>query len=119
MDQIEKPWFSTPALSYLVGSEYKRPLTWELSWKQPVKIDTVVIHECSRHPESVPEEIAIEAWIDDAAWRGWKRLIHERWNSGAIHTHSFPAVTTGKLRYIVYGDLGQNLWTTEIEAYEK
>ncbi len=117
VDQLETPWFSESAVSYLVGSDYTRPLTWELAWKQPVRIDTVVVHECTQHPEAVPEEIAIEAWIDEGDWHGWKRLIHDRWNSGTVHTHHFPAVTTGKLRYVVYGDFGRNLRTTEIEAY--
>ena len=116
-DDAAKPWFDLDGVSYMVGSEYTKPLTWELKWKQPVKIDTVVVRESTLHPEAVPEEIAIEAWIEEGDWKGWKRLLHDRWNSGVVHAHSLQAVTTAQLRYVVYGDFGNNLWTTEIEVY--
>jgi len=116
-DDAERPWFDRDGANYMVGSEYKKPLTWELTWKEPVKLDVLVVRESAAHPESVPEEIAIDAWIEEGDWKGWKRLVHDRWNSGTVHAHPFPAATTKQLRYIVYGDFANNLWTAEIEAY--
>jgi hypothetical protein len=101
----------------MVGMEYKHPLMWELTWPDPRTIDTIMVHESAQHPEAVPEEIAIEAWVEDGDWKGWKRLVHTRWNTGVVHGHGFDAVKTAKLRSMVYGDFGNNLWTSEIEAY--
>lgn len=58
------------------------------------------------------------AWLEEGDWKGWKRIVHERWNAGVTHVHALPAITTKQLRYIVLGDFGENLWTTEVECYE-
>ena len=114
-DEVETPWFDERGVSYMVGSEV--PMAWEFSWPQAVSIDRLVVHESSKHAEAVPQEIAVEAWIEDADYRGWKRVRHDRWTRGVEHTHRFDPVLATKLRYIVYGDFGNNLWTSEIEAY--
>ncbi len=87
---------------------------FDLQLAQPTLIDTVVVDEDPAHPDAVPQEIKIEAWVND----NWQLVVHDLWVTGTTHVHRFPAVTTNKLRYTVMGDLYRNLWTTEISVYK-
>jgi len=85
---------------------------FDLQLAQPAAIDTVAVYEDPAHPEAIPQEIKIEAWVND----NWQIVVHDLWVSSATHLHHFAPVTTNKLRYTVMGDLYHNLWTTEIEV---
>ncbi|MBL7223940.1 MAG: hypothetical protein ISS72_08805, partial [Candidatus Brocadiae bacterium] len=104
-------WFDRTKLEYLAF--VPSPPTWELTWKEPVAIGTVVVCESPDHPEAVPEEVKVEAWLDG----DWKEVVHTHWNRDVIHVHQFPAITTAKLRYMPVGDLANKLWLSEIEVY--
>jgi hypothetical protein len=104
-------WFARPTLE--LAAFVPSPPAWELEWKEPVTLNTLVAHESSDHPEAVPEEIRIEAWTGE----GWKVVAHELWNRDMVHVHRFDAVTTTKLRYVPEGDLTKNVWLSEIEIF--
>jgi WD40 repeat protein len=104
-------WFNRPTVEY--AAFVPSPPAWELEWKQPVTLNTIVVYESKEHPEAVPEEVRIEAWVGGT----WKVVRHEFWNSGVVHAHSFETVTATKLRYMPMGDLAKNIWISEIEAF--
>ncbi len=85
---------------------------FDLQLAQPTAVDTVAIYEDPAHPEAIPQEIKIEAWVND----NWQTVVHDAWVSSPTHLHHFTPVTTNKLRYTVMGDLYHNLWTTGIEV---
>jgi hypothetical protein len=105
-------WFNPKTLEY--AAFVPSPPAWQLEWKEPVTFNAVLIHESPDHPESVPEEIAIDAWQDGS----WKRVTHELWNRDVAHAHRFPSVTTTKMRYVLIGDVSKNVWLSEIEVYD-
>ena len=72
----------------------------------------MAVYEDPAHPEAIPQEIEIDAWVND----NWQTVVHDLWVSSSTHIHHFPPVTTNKLRYTVMGDLYNNLWTTQIEV---
>jgi hypothetical protein len=104
-------WFDRTKLEYLAS--VPSPPAWEFTWKEPVTIGTVAAYESPDHPEAVPEEVKIEAWLDG----DWKEVLHTYWNRDAVHIHQFPAVTTTKVRYMPVGDLANGPWLSEVEAY--
>jgi len=112
-DAPDGGWFGMENLEY--AAFVPSPPAWEFEWPQPVPINTVVVHESPAHPEAVPEEIKIEAWIDN----DWKEVVHTYWNTGTTHAHQFGAVTTNKIRYMPVGDLANNIWLSEIEIFNK
>jgi hypothetical protein len=119
-DDRTTPWFTPLDLYEIMGfADYQNPVAIELRWKQPVKLDTLVVYEHSKHPEAVPEDVSIEVWVGDDKTGKWEEVVHDLWNQGVIHVHPFPAVTTTRLRYRIHGDLGNNLWTTEIAVFGK
>ncbi len=101
----------------MLGSTMEDHPAWELSWPEPVTVDCVVIRESTQHPEAVPEEIAVQVWVEENGLGGWREVVHDYWNAGTTHVHRLGAITTRKIRYIAHGDLGNNLWTSEIEVY--
>jgi hypothetical protein len=105
-------WFRATDLEF--AAFVPSPPAWELEWKTPVTVNTVVVHESAAHPEAVPEEVRVEAWADG----DWKEVVHDFWNRGVTHAHRFPKVTTTRLRYTALGDLANNVWVSEIEAYQ-
>jgi hypothetical protein len=104
-------WFNRPTLE--LAAFVPSPSAWELEWKEPVTINALAASESADHPEAVPEEVKIEAWVDE----GWKVVAHEFWNRDVVHVHRFDAVTTTKLRYTPLGDLAKNVWLSEIEVF--
>jgi hypothetical protein len=119
-DDRTTPWFTPHELYQLMGfADYHNPVTIELRWKQPVTLDTLVVYEHSKHPEAVPEDVSIAVWVGDEKTGKWQEVAHDLWNQGVVHIHPFQAVTTTRLRYRIHGDLGNNLWTTEIAAFGK
>jgi hypothetical protein len=119
-DDLTKPWFTPYDLHQLMGyADYANPVAIELRWKQPVTLDTLVVYEHSKHPEAVPEDVSIAAWVGDEKTGKWQEVAHDPWNQGIVHVHPFPAVTTTRLRYLIHGDLGNNLWTTEVGVLGK
>jgi hypothetical protein len=87
---------------------------FDIKLPQPASVDTLAIYEDNAHPEANPQEIKIEAWVNN----NWTTVKHDLWVSSSTHIHNFPPVTTDKLRYTIMGDLYKNLWTTEIEVYK-
>ena len=116
-DDITLPWYDDPAVNEMLGSTMEDHPAWELSWPQPIAVQTLIVRESPRHPEAVPAEIAVHAWVEENGLAGWREIIHDYWNSGTSHAHPLGGITTRKLRYIAHGDLGNNLWTSEIEVY--
>jgi len=116
-DDLTLPWYDEYAVNAILGSEMKDHPAWELAWKEPVTLATLVVRECTKQPDAVPEEVAVQVWVEENGLGDWREVLHEYWNRGVVHTHAFGPVTTKKVRYIAHGDLGRNLWTTEIEAY--
>jgi len=112
-DSPEGGWFDMERLEY--AAFVPSPPVWEFEWPQPIAINTIVVHESAAHPEAVPEEIKIEAWIEN----DWKEVVHTYWNTGTTHGHQFNAVTTNKIRYMPVGDLANNIWLSEIEVFNK
>jgi hypothetical protein len=104
-------WFARKTLE--LAAFVPSPPAWELEWKEPVTLNAVTVHESADHPEAVPEEVLIEAWVGGA----WKVVAHELWNTGTTHVHVFDAVTTTRLRYTPVGDLAKNVWLAEIEVF--
>jgi hypothetical protein len=104
-------WFSRPTLE--LAAFVPSPPAWELEWKEPVTLNTLVAYESPDHAEAVPEEILIEAWTNE----GWKVVAHEFWNRDVVHGHRFDGLTTTKLRYMPVGDLARNVYLSEIEVY--
>ena len=121
-DPLPLPWFTSGYGNfnektcrdgaYWIAGAPAAP-AFDLQIAQPTLIDTVIVSEDLTHPDAFPQEIKIEAWVDD----NWKIVTHDLWVDAGIHVHKFDAVTTNKLRYTVMGDLYRNLWTTEIEVF--
>ena len=86
---------------------------FDLQLPEPASVDTVAVTEDPAHPDSIPQEIKIEAWVNE----NWQEVVHDLWVSAVTHVHHFAPVTTNKLRYTVMGDLYHNLWTRQIEIY--
>lgn len=105
-------WFRDVDLEF--AAFVPSPPAWELEWPKAVTLNTVVVDESPRHPEAVPEEVRIEAWVDG----DWKEVVHDFWNRGVAHVHRFANVTTTRVRYTPLGDLANNVWVAEIEAYQ-
>jgi hypothetical protein len=122
LDPFKTAWFSSgygPFTektcrdgAYWLGGAPAAP-AFDLQLKAPASVDTVVVHEDPAHPEAIPQEIEIEAWVNN----NWQMVAHDLWVDSATHVHHFAPVVTNKLRYTVMGDLYHNLWTTEIEVY--
>ncbi len=87
---------------------------FDIKLAQASSVNAVAIYEDTAHPEAIPQEIKIEAWVDG----NWTTVCHDLWVDSSTHIHNFPPITTDKLRYTVMGDLYKNLWTTEIEVYK-
>ena len=121
-DGFKLPWFtsgygnfstSAPAATALTGwPAHPRPRPLICNSRNRRLVNSVTVYEDPAHPEAIPQEIKIEAWVND----NWQTVVHDLWVSAATHVHHFPPVTTNKLRYTVMGDLYHNLWTTEIEV---
>ena len=102
-------WFDRTKLEYLAF--VPGPAAWEISWDTPQTVDTLVGYEAN--PGAVPQEIRLEAWIDD----NWQVVSHVYWNDQPTHVHRFAPVTTTKLRYFPIGDLANGVYLSEIEVY--
>ncbi len=102
-------WFNRTNLEYL--SFVPGPAAWEIVWDKPIMMDTLVGYEANKN--AVPQEIRIEAWLDN----NWQEVAHTYWNNRDTHVHRFKAVTTTKLRYTPIGDLANGVYTSEIEVY--
>jgi len=108
---LAKAWFSRNGAYWLAGAPAAP--AFDLQFRDPVTLSALVVNEDPTHPEAVPQEIAIDAWVNE----NWVRLVHDQWVTGNTHAHRFAPTTTTKLRYTVLGDLYHNLWTTELTAY--
>jgi hypothetical protein len=89
------------------------PPAWEIAWDKPVAVDTLVAYEAPDHPQAVPQEVRVDAWVDG----NWKEVAHAYWNDKAVHGHRFEPMTTTKLRYVPVGDLAKGVYLGEIEVY--
>ena len=122
-EPLELPWFTKgyggfnertcrEAAYWLAGGPSVP--AFELNLKTAAAVDTLQVTEDPAHPESVPEEIQIEAWVNE----NWQVLAHDLWVTDATHVHRFAPVTTHKLRYSILGDLYHNLWTRQLAVYK-
>lgn len=109
---LSKPWFSRDGAYWLAGAPAAP--AFELAFQDPVRLNALLVTEDPNHPEAVPQEIKLEAWVND----NWQTVARDLWVQGTTHSHRFTPVTTTRLRYTVMGDLYHNLWTTELEAYK-
>ena len=113
IDDVALPWFNRDSLDN--AANVPSPPAWEISRKdgQKMRVNTIVLREDPRHPEAVPTEIKVEAYLNNE----WITLVHEYWNSGISHMHTFDVVDAEKIRYTPVGDLAKNVWLREIELY--
>ena len=122
-DAFTLPWFSTGNgkftvqscrdAAYYLGGSPAAP-AFDIQLAAPTKVNMLIVYEDQTHPEAIPLEIKIEAWVND----NWQEIEHNLWVDSATHIHFFTPVTTNKLRYTVMGDLYHNMWTREIEVYK-
>jgi len=103
-------WYDRTKLEYLAF--VPSPPGWVITWEKPVTVDTLVVYESADVPEAVPQEVRIEAWIDD----NWREVAHSFWNRKTPHVHRFGRLETTKLRYTPVGDLANGVYLAEIEA---
>ena len=105
-------WYDRLKLEYLAFVPC--PPAWEISWDKPVTVDTLVAYESADHPQAVPQEVRIDAWVEG----NWKEIAHAYWNDKVVHGHRFERLTTTKLRYVPVGDLAKGIYLGEIEVYD-
>ena len=86
-------------------------VAWEFTCDQPVTVDTLVAYDS---PDSIPQEIRVDAWIED----NWQEVAHSYWNDAARHVHGFNRLETTKLRYVLIGDVARCVHIGEIEIYD-
>jgi hypothetical protein len=87
----------------------KRPQWLQLSWRQPVTLDTVQItfdtrvrgSSHQRPTLSRVEECVRDYHLEVATRDGWRRVADEAGNYHRRRTHRFDAVTTDALRLVV------------------
>jgi len=113
VDDVELPWFDRDSLDN--AANVPSAPAWEIARKdgQKMRVNTIVIREDPRHPEAVPTEVKVEAFLNNE----WITLVHEYWNEGVSHMHTFDVVEAEKIRYTPVGDLAKNVWLREIELY--
>lgn len=107
--ELPGPWLNINNAYWASGAGRIPAITF--TWSEPVMIEVLIAYEHPEHRRSIPQEILIEVWKDNA----WQPVHVDVFNSDLAHAHRFEAVTTSKLRYSIFADLGQNLWTSEIE----